>query len=154
MKLFDLYGWALPNTAAILAPYKDNEQMTKLIKNFMTSLQSCALWFLLLAVILSIVLFAIYYWPYNNKPGRHYKCQKWASFAGVLACCMFVSTVVICAFLRCPIAALWWKTTLMIALINTLYSVLLYLLCSFILCQIPSSVSKTNAYLFMKIGRR
>lgn len=154
MKLFDVYGWALPKLPTVLNQYKDNPQITNLVKNYYAGLQSFALWFLLIAVVLSLILFFVYYWPYNNRPGRHYVWQKWFAFLGAVSGSVFLLTIIVCAFLRCPLPALWWQTALLTALVNTLYAVLLYLVCSFVLCQIPSTVSKTNAYPFMKIKRK
>ena len=154
MKLFDIYGWALPTQTELLAPYRENEQMTRLVKHYWLGLQSEALWFVIISVVLFAVLFVIYYWPFNNKPGRHYKWRYWCAFLGILSGCVFAFTLIVCAFIKCPVSGIWWKTSLMLALINTLYSLLLYTLSSFILCQIPPTVSKTNAYPFMKIKRK
>lgn len=154
-KLFEIfYGWAVPGLSSVLAPYKANEQMTNLVKTFYLKLQSYSLLFILIAVILSVLMFAIYYWPYNSKPGRHYRWQKWLMFLGITAVCAFVITFCIGASIKCPISSLWWRSIATIAGVNALYVIVFYLFLSFVLCQMPPASTKTNAYLWMKIGRK
>lgn len=154
-KLFEiLYGWAVPGLSSVLAPYKENVQMTNLVKTFYLKLQSFSLWFFLIAAVLSVLMFCIYYWPYNNKPGRHYRWQKWLIFLGISTGSVFLLTLCVGAIVKCPIYSLWWKTVATIACVNALYSLLIYVAFSFVLSQIPPTSTKTNAYLWMKIGRK
>lgn len=154
-KLFDIfYGWALPGLSSVISPYRQNEQMTSLIKTFYLKLQSNSLWFLLIAVIISVLMFVVYYWPYNNKPGRHYTSLKWLMFLGISVASAFVLTFCIGAFIKCPISLIWWRIIATVAGVNALYALSIYFILSLFICQISPTVTKTNAYLFMKIGRR
>ena len=152
MKLFDIYRWALPSRSSLQQGMGD--QMTQQLNTFYKSVQNDSLFFLFTAVAFALIFFIIYYWPYNNRPGRHYRWQKWLIFLGISFACTFAVTLIIGASIHAPRPIIWVKVMFMLSLINSLYSALLYSVFSFILSQFPARWTKTNANLFMKIGRR
>lgn len=90
----------------------------------------------------------IYYGPYNNQPGRHYKIKYWGLLGFITIVINFLLTwfiewIGIHPYLGSRILG----TYLMGALSNTIYCAGAYVLVSFIYCNWLN----TNAYRFLKI---
>lgn len=128
--------------------------MTQQLNTFYRSLQNDSAIFLLLAVLFALICFVIYYWPYNNRPGRHYRWQKWMVFLWISYGCTYAASLIVGASIHAPNPQIWWRVMPMLALVNAFYSAILYAVFSFIISQFPSRWTRTNANLFMKIRRR
>lgn len=128
--------------------------MTQQLNTFYKALQNDALIFLLAAIFFALLFFIIYYWPYNNRPGRHYRWQKWMEFLWISFGCAFAASLIWGAFIHAPNPRIWRRVMLPLSLVNALYSAVLYWFFSAIISQLPSRWTKTNANLFMKIRRR
>ena len=145
------YEWALPKLTDYLNQYQDNEQMTKLVKAYWYQLQSYGLWFFLIAAVVALLLAYYYYGPYNNRPGRHYKSKYWLTRGGMAAACAFALTFCVGLTIKCHIPSIWRETIGRITLMNGVYSIVVYLILSFVVCQFPMTF-KTNAYPVLKLN--
>lgn len=152
MKIFDIYRWALPSRSALQQGL--GEQMAQQLNSFYKSLQNDSTIFLLIAVGFSLLCFIIYYWPYNNRPGRHYRWEKWMVFTWIAFGLTWAASLIFGASIKAPSPQVWWRVMGILSVVNAFYASVLYVTFSFILSQFPSRWTKTNANLFMKIRRR
>ena len=151
MKIVDIYGWGLPKQADFLNHFKNNETLYNQARALWSKLDACTVWFIVAFVVLALVFAIIYYGPYNNKPGRHYKVKHWFIWMLITAAVTFVVTLVMgLIMVQSPLAARI-GLILRISGVNVLYSVGVYLIAAFLVCNAP--FLKTNAYRFLKIGK-
>lgn len=150
MGLFDLFKWGLPSQAEYLNRYRDNESLYNMARSFWNSLESSSIYFFLLFIALGLFLVCFYYYGYNKWPGRKYKVWQWGMWLGITAVVTVLLTFVVGSVIVST--NLQEKTGFLfrISLINGLYSILIYLVSSLVICNIPVS---TNAYRFLKIGK-
>lgn len=151
MKIVDLYGWGLPKQADFLNHFKNNQTLYDQARVLWSKLDACTVWFIIAFVVLALVFAIIYYGPYNNKPGRHYKVKHWFIWMLITAAVTFVVTLVIgLIMVKSPLAARI-GLILRISGVNILYSAGVYLIAALLVCNAP--FLKTNAYRFLKIGK-
>ena len=97
-------------------------------------------------VVLGVALAAIYYKPYNDKPGRHYRPTHWLLFMVVA----FVLTLLVTWGFEYIAVKPVLKGALMlefkVALGNAIYATGLYFLTSLVWCN----ALPTNAYRLFK----
>ena len=90
---------------------------------------------------------SIYYKPFNDKPGRHYKPKYWIYFLLTT----FVLTLLVTLGCECAIAQPKldgsFVLELKIAVANAIYSSFIYIFVSWIWCQFNLP---TNAYRLIK----
>lgn len=97
----------------------------------------------LLMVLLTALIAWVYYFPVNNKPGRHYHPKWWGIFGVVTLAAVFAMTIVCCFFLaKSP--GFDYGLILKASGVNTLYAAVVYLLFSVII----NRTGKSNAYPF------
>ena len=117
---------------------------------FWSNLDSAAIYFIILFVILGILIACFYYYGYNRFPGRKYKVQHWVLWLVITA----VATVAITLGLGNAIVTSNLQEKfgflLRISLINGVYALAVYFISSVIICNLPIA---TNAYRFLKIGK-
>ena len=151
MKIIDIYGWGLPKQADFLNHFKHNDTLYNQARALWGKLDSCTVWFIVAFIVLSLVFTIIYYGPYNNKPGRHYKVKHWFIWMMIMAIVTFVVTLVIgLIMVKSPLAARY-GLILRVSGINVLYSIGVYFIAALVVCNTP--FLKTNAYRFLKIGK-
>lgn len=151
MKIVDIYGWGLPKQADFLNHYKHNPTLYDQAKALWGKLDVCTVWFIVAFIVLAFVFAIVYYGPYNNKPGRHYKVKHWLIWMIITAIVTFVVTLVIgLIMVKSPLAARY-GLILRVSGINVLYSIGVYFIAALIVCNAP--FLKTNAYRFLKIGK-
>lgn len=152
MKIIDIYGWGLPNQAEFLRHFQGNDAQTKFARQLWAGLDSCTVWFLITFIVIAVVMAIVYYGPYNNKPHRHYKIKHWFLWLGIAAAATFVVSMLIGVFgVNSPMTTYKIPLVLRVSAVNLLYSVGVYFVVSFIVCNIKAL--KTNAYRFLKIGK-
>lgn len=148
MKLLEtFYGWMAGYKSDFTRPFRDSETMLAQANKFWGALDSYAIFILLTFVITGLVVASIYFGPYNNKPGRHYRPQHWLIFMLVTFIVAFAATIGL-EYIACPpklegALVLEFK----IALGNSIYAIGMYLLTSFFWCNILP----TNACRILKI---
>lgn len=129
----------LTSKKAYLASYADDESAKKVAARLWNSVTSYELWAFVFMLCLTIAFCYYYYFPFNNKPGRHYHLKFWALF--------YVMTVVFILFgtfffFLCCAKNSGFDTWLLwrISFMNAAYSFLAYIVCSIMFSR------KSNAY--------
>jgi len=151
MKIVDIYGWGLPKQADFLNHFKNNDTLYNQARALWSKLDACTVWFIIAFVVLALVFAIIYYGPYNNKPGRHYKVRHWFIWMIITAAVTFVVTMAIgLIMVKSPLSARI-GLILRISGVNVLYSIGVYFVVALLVCNAP--FLKTNAYRFLKIGK-
>lgn len=151
MKIIDIYSWALPKQVEFLERFKNNESLYHQARLLWDKLEACTVWFIVAFVALAIVFTFVYYGPYNNKPGRHYKVSRWGVFMIITAVVAFLVTLLIGVTMAKSSLSERIDLALRISVASAIYSVVCYLICSFLVCNMP--FLKTNAYRLLKIGK-
>ena len=148
MKGLELYKLATGLFSDFAKPFRQNDSMFNQAKTFWSQLDSVAWFLFVVAAVIGVCLAALYYTWYNNQPGRHYKPKYWWAFLVVSLASTLVGTLLIELASAKPVldGAFWIE--MKIAFFNMLYSLLPYLLVSFVWCNTPLS---TNAYRFLKV---
>ena len=149
MDLSTFYGWFGVNSSSLIDANKDNN-MGDAAMIAWANLSQWAILFFVGMVLLSFGLAFYYYREYNNKPKRHYTPKQWLLMGLGAIASVFVLTF-ICAFCLEKTDAIngLIALELKLSLCNSLYAAGIYLLVSFIWCNVPEL--PTNAYRILKI---
>ena len=150
MGMLNLYDWGLPNQTEHLVRYKDNEPLYNMARSLWNSLDSASIYFLATAFSVAVLLVCYYYYVYNKLSGRKYRIQHWVIWLVITAVSTFGLTMILGNAIVSSTLKELGEFILRISLINGLYASLIYLIASFIICNIPVP---TNAYRFLKIGK-
>ena len=97
----------------------------------------------LLMVLLTAAIVWYYYIPFNNKPGRHYHPKWWGIFGVVTLVAVFAMTIGCCC-LQAKNPGFDYGLILKVALVNTAWAAVWYLIFSFVI----NRTGKSNAYPF------
>lgn len=147
MKLFKLYEWITGTMADFTKPFQNNDDLYKQAQAFWKQLDVSSIIFVAIFLLLGIVMAGIYYKPFNDKPGRHYKPKYWIYFLLTT----FVLTLLVTLGCECAIAQPKLDGSfileLKIAVANAIYSSFIYIFVSWIWCQFNLP---TNAYRLIK----
>ncbi len=146
MKLLQLYKWIAGGMTDFTRQFQDNENLFKQAQSFWNKLESVSIWIVIICIGLSILLAVIYYQPYNNIAGRHYKPTHWVGFLLLTFIATFGFTWLFEYIAAAPKLQGSLLLEMKIALCNAIYASGLYFVLSFIWCWcLP-----TNAYRFLK----
>lgn len=147
MKLLKLYQWITGTMADFTKPFQNNDALYKQAQAFWKQLDVSSFFFVAIFLLLGIVMASIYYKPFNDKPGRHYKPKYWIYFLLTT----FVLTLLVTLGCECAIAQPKldgsFVLELKIAVANAIYSSFIYIFVSWIWCQFNLP---TNAYRLIK----
>lgn len=147
MKLLKLYEWITGTMADFTKPFQNNDDLYKQAQAFWKQLDVSSIIFVAIFLLLGIVMASIYYKPFNDKPGRHYKPKYWIYFLLTT----FVLTLLVTLGCECAIAQPKLDGSfileLKIAVANAIYSSFIYIFVSWIWCQFNLP---TNAYRLIK----
>lgn len=147
MKLLKLYQWITGTMADFTKPFQNNDALYKQAQAFWKQLDVSSIIFVAIFLLLGIVMASIYYKPFNDKPGRHYKPKYWIYFLLTT----FVLTLLVTLGCGCAIAQPKldgsFVLELKIAVANAIYSSFIYIFVSWIWCQFNLP---TNAYRLIK----
>ncbi|MBQ2886743.1 MAG: hypothetical protein IJE43_23755 [Alphaproteobacteria bacterium] len=147
MKLLKLYQWITGTMADFTKPFQNNDALYKQAQAFWKQLDVSSIIFVAIFLLLGIVMASIYYKPFNDKPGRHYKPKYWIYFLLTT----FVLTLLVTLGCECAIAQPKldgsFVLELKIAVANAIYSSFIYIFVSWIWCQFNLP---TNAYRLIK----
>ena len=145
MGMLGLYNWGLPNRGEHLNRYRENESLYNMARAFWSNLDSAAIYFIILFVILGILIACFYYYGYNRFPGRKYKVQHWVLWLVITA----VATVAITLGLGNAIVTSNLQEKfgflLRISLINGVYALAVYFISSVIICNLPIAKMHTGS---------
>lgn len=124
-----------------LVQFTDKNKLIQ-ANRFWDSVDSNVFWLLIIMVVISLLWCRFYYKPYNNKPGRHYIPKHWYSFGGITFVVTFVASLCALCFWFVPNPKFDLKFLLTVSLINSVYSIIVYIILSYLFCKFSS----TNAY--------
>ena len=149
MDLSTFYGWFGVNSASLIDANKDNNMGDSAMIAWANLSQWAILFFAGMAV-LSVSLAYYYYTEYNNQPKRHYTPNQWMIMGLGTIGSVFVLTFV-CAYCIERTNAIngLIALELKLSLCNAIYATGIYILVSFIWCNIPEL--PTNSFRFLKI---
>lgn len=142
MKLLGLYKWATGSMSDFTKPFENNDALFNQAKAFWHRLDDYALIFIVIFIILGIGLAYIYYKPFNEKSGRHYKPSYWLVFLiGSFIVTLFLTYIIEMIVVHSSISGASWLE-FKVAFGNAVYAALLYFITSVVCCRFL----KTNAY--------
>lgn len=124
-----------------LGLYKDSEAAKNAAVRFWESAEQTEILAVGLMLILSVFICWIYYFPFNNMPGRHYKPSFMCMFMGASIVAVFIFSFLL--FL-CLVDNSQFNEGFLakLSVMNALYGFVVYLLVAFIICK----SGKSNAY--------
>lgn len=147
MKLLNLYEWIAGSMSNFTKPFQQNEALFNQAKTFWRHLEGSTMIIIIIFVVLGIALAAIYYKPYNDKPGRHYKPTYWLIFLAVTFGLTFLVTWGFEYIAVKPVLKGALMLEMKVALGNAIYASILFLVTSMVWCY----ALPTNAYRLFKI---
>lgn len=147
MKLLKLYEWIIGTMSDFAKQFQDNETLYNQARGFWSKLEASSIIIVGIFIALGIIMAYTYYKPFNDKPGRHYKPKYWVIFLGITSILSFLVTLGAAYFMVPPKIDGSFVLELKIALANAIYSIIVYVLISWIWCQFNLP---TNAYRYLK----
>lgn len=132
--------WAIPKKT-YLAKYASDESAKKAAAKLWNSIDKCDVFLVAMMVVLTLIVCWFYFFPYNQKPGRHYQPKYWRIF--------WVINSVLVLVLSYGMSYAMTKNPgfdqgflFRVSLINAIYSVVLYWGASWCF----NASGKSNAY--------
>ena len=149
MDLSTFYGWFGVNSSSLIDANKDNN-MGDAAMIAWANLSQWTLLFFVGMVLISFLSAIYYYTEYNNQPKRRYTPKQWL-LVGLGTIALIFGLTFICAYCLEKTDAIngLIALELKLSLCNSLYAAGIYLLVSFIWCNVPEL--PTNAYRILKI---
>ena len=149
MDLSTFYGWFGVNSSSLIDANKDNN-MGDAAMIAWANLSQWTLLFFVGMVLISFLSAIYYYTEYNNLPKRRYTPKQWL-LVGLGTIALIFGLTFICAYCLEKTDAIngLIALELKLSLCNSLYAAGIYLLVSFIWCNVPEL--PTNAYRILKI---
>lgn len=146
MKLLNLYSWIAGTRNNFIKQFQDNDQLFNKAKDFWDKLDGLTLIVVIAMFSIAIGMAAYYYTYYNNRPGRHYKPMKWLIFLGMTFIVTLLVSLCLEYILCKPELTGSMTLEIMVALGNSIYAIVVYLITSLVWCRyLP-----TNAYRLLK----
>lgn len=146
MKPLDLYEWIAGSMSNFTRLFQENEALFNQAKSFWRHLDGSMMFVIAIFIVLGIALAAIYYKPYNDKPGRHYRPTHWLIFLAITFVLAFAVTWGIEYIAVKPVLKGAVMLEMKIALGNAIYASVLYFVTSVVWCN----ALPTNAYRLFK----
>ena len=149
MDLSTFYGWFGVNSASLIDANKDINMGDSSMTAW-ANLSQLTLLFFVGMVLISFLSAIYYYTEYNNQPKRRYTPKQWL-LVGLGTIALIFGLTFICAYCLEKTDAIngLIALELKLSLCNSLYAAGIYLLVSFIWCNVPEL--PTNAYRILKI---
>lgn len=140
----------LPDKSTFLKQFAQNDQLKSQANVLYNKLDDLSMWIVVGAVVVGIALACIYYKPFNETHGRHYKMKYWCFFLiGSIASVFLLTLGAEWAFIDTKIKKGIWELYFCGAVSAAIYSALSYFLTSVVWCNL----FPTNAYKLFKIGK-
>lgn len=148
MNWIKLYEWLAGTQNQFTQPFQHDEVLYNQARLFWTQLDGIIIWIVFAMLVISIGSAYIYYKPFNNMPGRHYALKYWVMFLIMTAFASGIITYILEYYLCKPRLYGANGIEIRIALANTLYSFVVFIITSLAWCKFyPTS---TNAYTWFK----
>lgn len=128
---------------AYLAPYAEDEDVQKIAKKLWNSVDGNDWIPFVIMFVFTIAICWYYYFPFNNKPGRHYHPKYWGWFGFGSIVLTFFMTIG-CFYFMAKSPGFNIMLLIKAAVVNTLYAAMLYIGFSYFI----NKTGKSNAYPF------
>ena len=135
MKLLDLYKWIAGSMSDFTKPFQENEALFNQAKTFWRHLEGSTMIAIIIFIVLGIMLAALYYKPYNEQAGRHYKPSHWAIFLVITFVLTLLSTWGFEYLAVKPVLKGAAMLELKVAFGNAIYATILYFIASVVWCN-------------------
>lgn len=140
MNILTALTWLVPRKT-YLEPYNENESQKKAAKILWNAIDKLDFSLVLFMAIITVALCYYYYFPFNEKPGRHYH-PKWCGlFCLITAIFVSLFSFAVCWFVA-PNPGFDIGFLMKVSAVNMVYAVFLYLIVSIIILK----SGKSNAY--------
>lgn len=130
-----------PSKKEYLAKYADNETAKKVATKLWNSLDSQSWYLLLIMIAITIIVALLYFFPFNNRPGRHYLPKYWCSFGLGALFATFFATIIEC-HIAVNNVGFDYSLLFNVAITNALYAFIIYVIISFLIFR----SGRSNAY--------
>lgn len=150
MKLLFFYQWLAGKMSDFTRPFQENEALYNQARSFWNKLEGISIILVISFIVLGTAWAAIYYKPFNDKPGRHYKPKWWWIFMLITFVVTLVVTFLVEYFAVSPKLSGAAMLEFKIALANSIYAVGMYILASLVWCNFGLP---TNAYKLLSFKR-
>lgn len=117
---------------AYLAHYANDESAMKFASNFWNSISSWSWLFLLAMLVIAIGSCLCYYFPFNNKSGRHYMLKYWLISWGISVGIVLIFTLFL-SWVLSPSFSFGSSLISRICVINVIYALVAFPFVSFIM---------------------
>ena len=128
-----------------LTPYTEDEAAKKAATKLWNTIDSMDIILFIVMFMLTILIALWYYFPYNQRPGKHYHPKYWWIFGVGAVSFVFASTFGICYFIA-KNASFDYTFLIKVSAVNALYAILVY----FILSLFINKSGKSNAYPYIR----
>lgn len=150
MKLKYLYGWWVGKKATFVNSFDDNEQLRAQAETFWKNLEGGTLFYIIAFIAVAALLAYLYFKPFNEMPGRHFRPRYWGIF-GLIAMAVSFGLTLLIAYLSAPHSPKGYlHIELMLSLANMVYTGLTYFIVMSLLFW-NNVFGKTNAYKLIKL---
>lgn len=124
-----------------IAGYANDEDRQKIAKRLFNSVDEASLILVLVMLVLTALICCFYHFPYNNRPGRHYRpfCKR-LFFLGTLV--LVFAVTMVCYYFMAKNPGFDWMLLAKAYLMNTGYAALVYIM----LTSLINYKGKSNAY--------
>jgi len=150
MKLNNLYGWWIGKEATFVNSFNDNQQLRDQAHTFWKQLEGGTLFYFIAFIAVAALFAYLYFKPFNEMPGRHFRPRYWVIF-GLIAMGVSFGLTLLIAQLSAPhMPKGYFHIELMLSLANMVYTGLTYfIVMSFLFWN--NVFGKTNAYKLIKL---
>ena len=124
-----------------LASHADSESAKKAATRMWNAIDSTDWIPFVIMIVLTCVFCWLYFFYFNEKPGRYYHPKHWVKFGGYNLIVVALTTLGLCYILTPNPSFDYWFLTKVI-IINTIYALVLY----YIISNIINRKGKSNAY--------
>ena len=141
MKLLSIY---LGSMNDFTRQFKNNEVLYNQARAYWNKLDDMAFLFILFSILVGAGMAYLYYGPYNNKAGRHYKPQYWLWHLVFTFIISLFLTGLVCGIFAYPKLDGTIGLLIRIAFVNAICASLIYFFISVVCCNCRNL--STNAY--------
>lgn len=148
MNLLTFYKIFTGSQSNFLKQYGSDESLRAQAQTYWSQLNGIMLFVFIIMLVIGIAGAYVYYKPFNNRPGRHYKPLYWGLGLVITFFVSGVLTLCLEYFLCAPTIKGSGTLVGMISLGNAIYSGVLYFITSVLWCNLWPIY--TNAYPYLK----
>lgn len=140
LRLLNILTW-YTTKKAYLTPYTEDEAAKKAATKLWNAIDHNNFILVGSMILLTIFIGWVYFYPFNQRPGRHYHPKYWGIWGGIAIVLTFILTFVFCYF-TAKNPSFDYALLLKVSALNALYSIIVYAVITFFINRYGNS----NAY--------